>query len=80
MRRWIDVDPQHRQYRRSRVSVMPIASPASLIASLTILTVTAPTRGSWRNSVSQMWSATASISLKWRPGGSASVAANLRSM
>ena len=36
---------------------MPIFSPASAMASLTILTVTASTRRSCRNSVSQIWSA-----------------------
>jgi hypothetical protein len=40
--------------RRSRVSVMPIFSPFSAMASLTIFTVTASTRSSCRNSVSQM--------------------------
>ena len=55
-------DPFHS--RRSRWSVMPIFSSASAIASLTILTVTAVMRRSCRNSVSQTWSATASISLK----------------
>ena len=44
---------QHRQ-RRSRVSVIPIASPFSEIASFTILTVTAVIRASCTNSVSQM--------------------------
>ena len=45
--------------RRLRTKVIPIDSPASAIASLTILTLTRSTRGSVRNSVSQIWSATA---------------------
>src|SRR5690606_24007416 len=65
--------------RRSRCSVMPIFSSASLSASLTIFTVTASTRSSCRNSVSQTWSATASISLKC-VSPSASEQANFRSM
>ena len=39
-------DPEQHDQRRSRVSVIPIRSPFSLIASLTILTVTASTRRS----------------------------------
>src|SRR5690606_8100449 len=65
--------------RRPRCSVMPIFSSASESANLTIFTVTASMRLSWRNSVSQTWSATASISLKW-VSPSASEQANLRSM
>ena len=43
----------HSHHRRSRWSVMPIFSSASESASLTILTVTASTRVSCTNSVSQ---------------------------
>ena len=39
-------NPAQRHQRRSRVSVMPIFSVPSAIASLTILTVTASTRSS----------------------------------
>lgn len=46
-------DAQDHAQRRCRVSVMPIFSPASAMASLTIFTVTAVIRASWRNSVSQ---------------------------
>ncbi len=48
-----DADANQRQLR-SRVSVMPIDSPFSLMASLMIFTVTASTRASEMNKVSQM--------------------------